>query len=87
MILRDIPDSPANIEALMALFQSATLADGSHAPIPQTIRPDRNQTWFVSFNNEAEAIAALHAISNSTFAGEKVRARLKTVASSPFPPP
>lgn len=77
LILRDIPtDAPPNDVA--AIFSSATSQDGSACPIPISVRPDMNNTWFVTFPSEAVARIALQAISGCVYENVKVKARLKT---------
>ena len=72
LILRDIPSSTSP-EEIAGLFSSTP-----DCPPAEVVKPDMNDTWFVSFASEGDARAALLAIRNARFLDKPVRARLKT---------
>ncbi|KAA8493506.1 La-related protein [Porphyridium purpureum] len=72
IILRDVPagTSAADIEALFATNQSL--------PVPESIRPDVGDTWFVTYDSYEKARNGLDSIKNLSIHGAPVKARLKT---------
>jgi len=77
LILRDLPTSapPADVTSI---FSNAKTLDGLPCPLPITVRSDMNDTWFVTFQTEAEARIALQAINGCVYENVKIKARLKT---------
>eukprot|EP00339_Tiarina_fusa_P026246 CAMPEP_0117044188 /NCGR_PEP_ID=MMETSP0472-20121206/30652_1 /TAXON_ID=693140 ORGANISM="Tiarina fusus, Strain LIS" /NCGR_SAMPLE_ID=MMETSP0472 /ASSEMBLY_ACC=CAM_ASM_000603 /LENGTH=570 /DNA_ID=CAMNT_0004755875 /DNA_START=223 /DNA_END=1936 /DNA_ORIENTATION=- len=84
VMLRDIPAS-ATEEAILAVFSS------EHGT-PKSARPDIGNTWYVTFESEEQAFAALAASREKTIDGAPISGHLTSERSGikeprPTPPP
>ena len=75
VIVRDVPDD-ATSEQITEVFSSDLV-------VPKSVRPDIGNTWYVTFDSEALAVAALSASRDKTIAGAPIRGRLKSELSLP----
>lgn len=79
VILRDIPsDWPE--DKIIAAFTMDTVT-------PKSARPDLRNTWYISFENETDALNAVSATRDKTIDGLPIRARIKSVAAAINTPP
>lgn len=70
IIVRDIPED-VEVQVVVEAFS----VDGI---VPKSARPDVGNTWFVVFESEHEAVAALSASKDKEIGGVPIRGRLKT---------
>uniref|UniRef100_A0A7S1THP5 HTH La-type RNA-binding domain-containing protein n=1 Tax=Compsopogon caeruleus TaxID=31354 RepID=A0A7S1THP5_9RHOD len=73
LILRDIPSS-VSVDEVRAIF------GGLKIPAITSMRPDVEDTWFVSFEDEEGAYMALDAIKSKLFHGRPVKGRARKEA-------
>lgn len=71
IVLREVVADTTD-EDIMSIFS------GEECPTPNGVRPDINDTWFVSFNSEEEATDALMAIQDRRLNGAPIKARIKS---------
>lgn len=78
LILRDI-SSTTSADDIMSIFSNLLVTDVD-CPQAQSVRPDMNDTWFITFSTEVDARIALETLRarNTHFNDKPVRARLKT---------
>jgi hypothetical protein len=72
VILRDIPAS-ATEETILAVFSSS-----SEHGTPKSARPEIGNTWYVTFESEEQALAALAATRDKTIDGAPICGHLKS---------
>ena len=72
IILRNIPQNTDD-QKIKDIFESA-----ENCPVLTGVRSDIGDTWFVTFETEDDAKAALLAIGSSKFEGQPIKGRLKT---------
>jgi hypothetical protein len=75
IIVRDVPEG-ANAHQVTEAFSTDVV-------VPKSVRPDIGNTWYVDFDSEAQAVAALSATRERTIAGAPVRGRLKNELAVP----
>jgi hypothetical protein len=78
LILRDI-SSTTSVEDITSIFSNLLETD-TDCPQAQSVRPDMNNTWYITFTTETDARVALETLRlrNTHFNDKPVRARLKT---------
>ena len=75
VIVRDVPDDATEAQV--------TEVFSSDMVVPKSVKPDIGNTWYVTFDSEALAVAALSASRDKTIAGAPIRGRLKSELSHP----
>jgi hypothetical protein len=70
VIVRDIPET-ATPDQVLEAFSSSDIT-------PKSAHPDVGNTWYVTFETEDQAVAALSVTSNRTIAGAPIQGRLKS---------